>query len=133
MDKKMNPRNRTLSRECIRDTLLAKRSGALKSADALRTLYNVGIRNLRDGQLAPHREPWHENRILDMQMERRHPPKIIIFVHNGLVEEVFSTNPNTVVEVADYDMDHESAEQMERLREAADRVNQPDMYSVYYA
>ena len=124
---------RTLSRECIRDTLLAKRSGALKSADSLMALYNVGIRNLRDGQLAPHREQWHVNRILDMQMERRHPPKIIIFVRNGLVEEVLSTNPNTIIEVADYDMDHESAEQMEWLREAEERINQPDMYSVYYA
>lgn len=71
-----------VSRECIRDTLLAKRQCREQLTGFVRQVYNLGVRNLRDGQLAPHREPWHENRILDMQTERRHPPKIIIFVRN---------------------------------------------------
>ena len=120
-----------VSRECIRDTLLAKRQCREQLTGFVRQVYNLGVRNLRDGQLAPHREPWHENRILDMQTERRHPPKIIIFVRNGIVEEVFSTNPNTNVMVADYDMDYENSEQMKWLRETEDRAGQPDMYSVY--
>lgn len=120
-----------VSRECIRDTLLAKRQCREQLTGFVRQVYNLGVRNLRDGQLAPHREPWHENRILDMQTERRHPPKIIIFVRNGMVEEVFSTNPNTNVMVADYDMDYENSEQMKWLRETEDRAGQPDMYSVY--
>ena len=120
-----------VSRECIRDTLLAKRQCREQLTGFVRQDYNLGVRNLRDGQLAPHREPWHENRILDMQTERRHPPKIIIFVRNGMVEEVFSTNPNTNVMVADYDMDYENSEQMKWLRETEDRAGQPDMYSVY--
>lgn len=123
----------SVSRECIRDTLLAKRSGALKSADAIRTLYNFGIRNLRDGQLAPYHEPWHANRILDMQAARKHPPEIIIFVRNGLVEEVYSTNPNTIVDVADYDAVHEDVSQTKWLQEAEERVSKPDMHSVYLA
>ena len=120
-----------VSRECIRDTLLAKRQCREQLTGFVRQVYNLGVRNLRDGQLAPHREPWHENRILDKQTERRHPPKIIIFVRNGMVEEVFSTNPNTNVMVADYDMDYENSEQMKWLRETEDRAGQPDMYSVY--
>lgn len=120
-----------LSRDCIRDTLLVKRDGALKSMPSLRTLYAFSIRRLRETQLAPYHEPWHENRILDMQTAKEHPPEIIIFVRCGRVEEVFSTNPNTLVEIADYDCDWDDKEHLEALQEAEERINQPDMHSVY--
>lgn len=120
-----------LSRECIRDTLLLKRNGMLKSQNSFRALYNCGIQRLRTGQLAPYCEPWHKNRILNMQTVKSHPPEIMIFVRCGRVEEVFSTHPNTLVEIADYDFDCDDEERLEQLHEAEERVKQPDMHSVY--
>ena len=46
-----------LSRDCIRDTLLTKRLGALKEAVGFaKSLYDLNIRALRETQLAPQHE-----------------------------------------------------------------------------
>lgn len=121
-----------VSRECIRDTLLAKRQCREQLTGFIRQVYNLGVRNLRAGQLAPHVETrMRSNRYLNMQALKRAAPEIVITVRGGLVQEVRSTNPYTTVCVADYDADHEDPDEEARLCDAEERGNQPDMHVVY--
>jgi hypothetical protein len=121
-----------VSRECIRDTLLAKRQCREQLTGFIRQVYNLGVRNLRAGQLAPHVETrMRANRYLDMQMVKRAAPEIVITLRGGLVQEVRSTNPYTTVYVADYDTDHEDSDEEARLSDAEERGNQPDMHVIY--
>ena len=56
-------------------------------------------------------------------------PEVIIFVKQGMVEEVHST-VDAMVTVADYDCDHYNPELEESLRDAEERVRQPDMREI---
>ena len=121
-----------VSRECIRDTLLAKRQYREQLTGFVRQVYNLGVRNLRAGQLAPHVETrMRSNRYLDMQTAKRAACEIVITVRGGLVQEVRSTNPYTTVYVADYDTDHDDPDEDARLSDAEERGNQPDMHIIY--
>ena len=122
--------NPNLSRECIRDTLLSKRNGAYQTTTLAYALYNRNVEILRKGQLAPHREKKMPGRILAMQQRKRFP-QVIIFVRDGRVEEVFSSNPNICVDVADYDFDYDDPDRDAGLRELEERAQQPDMHLIY--
>lgn len=58
-------------------------------------------------------------------------PVIVVVVRGGLVQEVRSTNPYTQLFIADYDTDGCDASQLQQLKDAAERGNQPDMHVVY--
>ena len=121
-----------VSRECIRDTILAKRECGKTMNGLIRQIYNIGIRNLRSGQLSPYVEKkMCANRYLDMQTSKRAAPAIVVVIRGGLVQEVRSTNPYTTVYIADYDADHEDPEEEARLCDAEERGRQPDMNVVY--
>ena len=119
-----------ISRECIRDTLLLKRQFGKNIPGPYRAIYTLGVQNLRRGQLAPHAEQkMRAGRFLDRQNRMRAAPEIVIAVRGGRVEEVRSTNPYTIVYIADYDDDRE--DQLEKLYDAEERGNAPDMHIVY--
>lgn len=121
-----------VSRECIRDTILAKRECGKTMNGLTRQIYNIGIRNLRSGQLSPYVEKkMRANRYLDMQTSKRAAPAIVVVIRGGLVQEVRSTNPYTTVYIADYDADHEDPEEEARLCDAEERGIQSDMSVVY--
>ena len=120
-----------LSRNCIRDTLLAKREGALKADGRFEALYRMSIRSLRDTQLAPHQCPWRKNRILDMLTLKRAAPEVVIVVRRGLIEEVRASNPYVKVLVADYDLDRDDPDQDALICDAEERAAMPDMHIVY--
>ena len=121
-----------VSRECIRDTLLAKRQLGKHMTGIIRKVYNAGVQNLRAGQLSPHvEEKMRANRYLDMQKLKRAAPEIVITVRGGLVQEVRATNPHTRVWIADYDTDHDDADEEQRLSDAKERADEPDMHIVY--
>ena len=121
-----------LSRECVRDTLLAKRQGIATQTGLARSLYNLNVSILRHGQLAPHVETaMRANRFLEKQSFKRVAPVIVVVVRGGLIQEVRSTNPNTTVYIADYDADHEDPDEEARLCDAEERGNQSDMHIVY--
>lgn len=121
-----------LSRECIRDTLLAKRQCSKQLTGFVRQVYNLGICNLRAGQLAPHVETrMLPNRYLNMQTTKRAAPDIVITVRGGLVQEVRSTNPYTTVYIADYDIHYDDPGEEYALSEAEERGIAPDMHIVY--
>lgn len=120
-----------VSRECIRDTLLAKRQCREQLTGFVRQVYNLSVRNLRSGQLAPHVETrMRSDRYLDMQTVKRAAPEIVITLRGGLIQEVRSTNPYTTVYIADYDAGHEDPDEEARLCDAEERGNQPDMHVV---
>ena len=111
-----------VSRECIRDTLLLKRNLGKHIPASYRSIYNLGVQNLRRGQLAPHIEKkMLAIRFLDRQN--------LIVVRGGHVEEVRSTNPYTHVYIADYDDGRE--DQLEKLYDAEERGSAPDMHVIY--
>lgn len=114
-----------VSRECIRDTLLLKRNLGKHIPASYRSIYNLGVQNLRRGQLAPH----VEQKMLDRQNLMRAAPEIVIVVRGGHVEEVRSTNPYTRVYIADYDDGRE--DQLEKLYDAEERGSAPDMHVIY--
>ena len=121
-----------VSRECIRDTLLAKRECRDLLNGFVRQVYNLGIRNLRSDQLAPYIEKkMRANRYLDMQVLKRAAPEIVVVVRGGLVREVRSTNPYTTVYIANYDISCDYPEEDVRLSDAEERGNQSDMNLVY--
>ena len=120
-----------LSRDCIRDTMLAKRSGALNDTTALiNSLYAINIRALRDTQLAPYQEVMREGRYLEECLMRKAPSDVVIVIRGGMVEEVRSNNPYTSVWIADYD-DNGSGSHTDELEDAEERGNAPDMHVVY--
>lgn len=119
-----------VSRECIRDTLLLKRNLGKHIPALYRSIYNLGVQNLRRGQLAPHVEKkMLTGRFLDRQNIIRTAPEIVIAVRNGRVEEVRSTNPYTHVYIADYDNDRE--DQLDKLYDAEERGSVSDMHVIY--
>lgn len=121
-----------VSRECIRDTLLAKRECSEQLTGFIRQIYNLSVHNLRSGQLAPHVESkMRANRYLDMQALEHAAPEIVITVRGGMVQEVRSTNPFTRVWVADYDTNHDDEEEERFLNDAEERANEPDMHVIY--
>ena len=121
-----------ISRECIRATLLAKRECREKLSGFIRQVYNIGIRNLRSGQLAPHVEKkMRANRYLDMQTLKRAAPEIVVVVRGGLVQEVRSTNPYTQIWIADYDTDGCDNDSLQQLSDAEERGIASDMYTIY--
>ena len=121
-----------VSRECIRDTLLLKRQFGKIMPSWVRAIYNVGVQNLRRGQLVPYVETkLTANRYLDKRNLKRVAPEIVIVVRGGLVQEVRSTNPYTLVWIADYDTDGSDTIEEQRLSEAEERGNEPDMHIVY--
>ncbi len=119
-----------VSRECIRDTLLFKRHFGKHILGFYRPIYNLGVQNLRRGQLAPHVEKkMLADRFLDRQNLMRAAPEIVIVVRGGRVDEVRSTNPYTRVYIADYDEDRE--DQLEKLYDAEERGSASDMHVIY--
>lgn len=121
-----------LSRACIQDTLLAKRQGIAAQKGLVRILYDFNISTLRRGQLAPHVETaMRANRFLEKQAIKNAAPTIVVVIRGGLVQEVRSTNPYTQLFIADYDTDGCDASQLQQLKDAAERGNQPDMHVVY--
>lgn len=120
-----------LSRDCIRDTLMAKREGGLAQGGLGRSLYCANIRALRETQLAPYNNPHHAGRILAMQTEKRAAPEIVIVVRGGVVVEVCSTNPYTKIYLADYDTDVCEGDHFDELDAAEERGNAPDMHIVF--
>ena len=120
----------TLSRECIRDTLLMKRLCPEKMVGLALSLYNLNVQMLRRGQLAPHVETkMLSGHYLEKQRLKRAAPDIVITVRGGLVQEVRSSNPYTTVYIADYDLD--SPEENAATEDAEERGNWPDMHIVY--
>lgn len=116
-----------VSRECIRDTILAKRECGKILNGFARQVYNIGIRNLRSGQLSPYSEKrMRANRYLDMQATKRSAPEVVVVVRGGVVQEVRSTNPYTRVYIADYDLGKEFG-----LCDTEERGIQSDMSVVY--
>lgn len=121
-----------VSRECIRDTLLIKRRFGKAIPRSIRALYNLGVRNLRSSQLAPHVETkMRPGRYLEQYSLKRTAPEIVIAVRGGLVQEVRSTNPYTQVWIADHDIDHEDEAEEQCLSDAEERGQEPDMHVVY--
>jgi len=119
-----------VSRECIRDTLLLKRNLGKHIPASYRSIYNLGVQNLRRGQLAPHVEQkMLASRFLDRQNLMRAAPEIVIVVRGGHVEEVRSTNPYTRVYIADYDDGRE--DQLEKLYDAEECGSASDMHVIY--
>ena len=91
-----------LSRECIRDTLLAKRVYGKRINRMIGPLYNHTIVRLRQAQLAPYIEKaMRTNRILEMQDAKRHAPEVVVVMRGGVIAEVRSTNPFTAVVIDD--------------------------------
>ena len=116
-----------VSRECICDTLLAKRQCPARLTGFIRQVYNLGILNLRAGQLAPYVEKkMIANRYLDLQTRKHAAPEIIIVVRGGSVQEVRSSNQFTRVYIADYDIGEETL-----LNEAEEHGNAANMHVVY--
>lgn len=123
--------NPNLFRECIRDTLLCKRNGAYQATTLAYALYNRNVAVLRKGQLAPHKErKMVPGRILVMQ-QRKRCPHVIIFVRDGRVDEVYSSDSNIFVDVADYDFDCDDPDRDAALHELEERAHQPDMSLIY--
>lgn len=60
-----------LSRNCIYDTLMAKRTGGYTQNQFCRILYNITIQNLRKTQLAKFDSKYIVGRILKMQEEKK--------------------------------------------------------------
>lgn len=120
-----------LSRGCIRDTMLAKRSGVLYKVDGLLTAcYDINIRALRDTQLAPYQEVMREGRYREKFLLKKIAADVVIVVRGGMVEEVRANNPYTRVWIADYD-DNGSDEDADSLEEAEERGIASDMHVVY--
>ena len=119
-----------LSRACIRDTLLMKRLCPEKMTGLALSLYNLNVQTLRRHQLAPYVETkMRPHRYLDLQVQKRNAPDIVITVRGGLVQEVRSTNPYTTIYVADYDMD--SPDEIAATEDAEERGMLPDMHIAY--
>lgn len=119
-----------VSRESIRDTLLLKRHFGKHIPASYRPIYNLGVQNLRRGQLAPYVEKkMLAGRFLDRQNLMRAAPEIVIVVRGGRVEEVRSTNPYARVYIADYDEDRD--DQLEKLYDAEERGSASDMHVIY--
>lgn len=119
-----------MSRDCIRDTMLMKRLCRYQMKGIALELYIFNMQELRRGQLAPHVETkMLPNRFLEMQAQKRAAPDIVITVRGGLVQEVRSTNPYTIVYIADYDLN--SPEENAATEDAEERGNWPDMHTVY--
>ena len=116
--------SKELSRECIRDTLLAKRVYGKRINRMIGPLYNHTIARLRQEQLAPYIEKaMHTDRILEMLYAKRHAPEVLIVVRGGMIAEVRSTNPFTAVLIDD---------QSEcGLGTAQESAATPGMYKVY--
>lgn len=122
------------SRQCIHDTLMYKRDRRQWNHPngLIRVIYNHGVQLLRSGQLAPYtEEKMRVNRILDLQTLKRAAPEIVVTIRGGLVQEVRSTNPYMRVWIADYDIDHEDEAEEQRLSDAEERGQEPDMHVVY--
>ena len=120
----------TPSRECIRDTLLMKRLCPEKMTGMALSLYNLNVQILRREQLAPYVETkMLPNRYLDMQMQKRSAPEIVIVVRGGLVQEVRSTNPYTTIYIADYDLNE--PDETAATEDAEERGMWSDMHVVY--
>ena len=113
-----------LSRECIRDTLLAKRTYGKRINRMIAPLYNHTIVRLRQAQLAPYIEKeMRTNRILEMLDAKRHAPEVVVVMRGGVIAEVRSTNPFTAVLIDD---------QSEcGLGTAQESAATPGMYKVY--
>lgn len=113
-----------LSRECIRDTLLAKRVYGKRINRMIGPLYNHTIVRLRQAQLAPYIEKaMRTHRILEMQDAKHHAPEVVVVMRGGVIAEVRSTNPFTAVVIDD---------QGEcGLGTAQESAATPGMYEVY--
>ena len=126
----MSDKSIVLSRACIRDTLLLKRLCPEKMTGLALSLYNLNVQTLRRNQLAPYVETkMRPHRYLDLQVQKRNAPDIVITVRGGLVQEVRSSIPYATVYVADYDMD--SPDEIAAAAEARERAMVPDMHIVY--
>lgn len=60
-----------LSRKCVYDTLMSKRTGEYEQNQFFRVIYNTSIRNLRRTQLAKFDSKYIVGRILKMQEEKK--------------------------------------------------------------
>ena len=66
-----------------------------------------------------------------MQAQKRAAPEIVIVVRGGVVVEVCSTNPYTIIYLADYDTDVCEGDHFDKLNTAEERSNAPDMHIVF--
>ncbi len=122
----------TLSRACIHDTLIYKRDKAQWQRVRFATsLYNINIRLLRAGQLAPYVETMEANRYGKRMALKRSAPEVVVVVRGGLVQSVLSNNPYTTVFIADYDRDPDDPDEEAVLNDAEERASASDMHEVY--
>jgi len=121
-----------LSRECIQDTIIAKRAGVFRSGGVLLPLVSANLKLLRETQLAPHIEAkMIACRYSKMNLEKTAAPDIVIVLRGGIIQTVCSTNPYTRIFVADYDIDAPDDDEIETREIAEERIAQGDMQAVY--
>lgn len=120
-----------LSRNCIHDTMVVKRSGTLhKETGLITSFYAINIRALRDTQLAPYQEKLCAGRYREKYLQKKTASDVVIVVRRGMVVEVRSNNPYMQVWIADYD-DNGSGDHADVLEEAEERGIASDMHVVY--
>ena len=119
-----------LSRDCIRDTYLAKRRAKGKLDGLILSVYNENMRILRSGQLRPYTErKMLANRFLAKQFRKKYPADVVIYVRGGLVQEVRSNDPYLDVTVVDYDeRDEDRLDDIEEAEVAEERDNMRVVY-----
>lgn len=109
------PDQQVLSRSCIRDTLLAKKSGAYRTSVLALSLYVANIRRLRSTQLSPCKESAQPLRYLRLAEQKKAAPELIIVLRGGQIDKVQSTNPYVKAHVADYDHPSDSLDEAEEI------------------
>lgn len=130
----------SLSRKCIQDTLMAKRSRPSRGekigryVGLLTKLYGRNIQALRETQLAPYTETLVAGRYREKMLRKRYAPEIVVVISEGLVRQVYASNPYTRVMCVDKDclqdpnvLDWE----LVTAHKALDRAAMPDMKEVF--
>lgn len=121
-----------LSRDCIQDAYIAKRTGVFDEGGLASKLCSLILHQLRETQLAPHQEEkMVVGRYLKKQQEKWHAPDVVVVLRGGLIQSVYSSNPFTQVFVADYDLHDPDDDEYEARKSAEDRVAKGDMHEVY--
>jgi len=121
-----------LSRDCVRDTFLAKRAGVFRSDGTMQALCARTLQSLRATQLAPYIETkMMAGRFLVQIVQKCAAPEIVVVLRGGMVQAVCSTNAYTKVRIADHDIDDPDADEAARLEEAMARIERGDMVGVW--
>lgn len=120
------------SRDCIRDTLIAKRTGVFREGGFAARLCTANLRLLRETQLARHLEvKMVAGRYLQSYRYKKNAPDIVVVLRGGMVQAIHSTNPYAQIFIADYDIHEEDSAGYELCEAAEDRVARGDMHEVY--